>query len=223
MYKALLKMGELFSIRYSKSLLMVLFISMIVCSCSKEEEDTYFHHKISTNLYPLMFIQGSTWIYKNAGTSLFDTVVLTSVEIDTIVYGPSGPGQGSPGEEQVYVLVYNSSQFGVYSRTLREDFICRGWMVGGEPIGVEYLSSHKVGDLIMNVEIADIYNTYIVNGISYSNVVLMDVQNDGSFPGDMNLYYVDYVGIVKKEIKENDSIIETWELLEYNVVLVSLL
>lgn len=198
----------------------MLLISLIVCSACKKEEDSYFYHKISESLYPLLFNEGSYWIYNNTDTSLFDTVVLTSVEIDTVVYGPSGPGQGSPGEEQVYVLFYTSSQFGAYKRTLREDYISRSWMGGGEPIGVEYLSSHKIGDEFMGAEIADIYDSYAVNGESYDKVVKMDVTNyGGNFPGDMNIYYVDYVGIIKKAITKDDDSIETWELLEHNVTL----
>jgi hypothetical protein len=46
----------------------------------------------------------------------------------------------------------------------------------------------------------------------------MNVQDyDGTLPGGINLYYADYVGVVKNEIKENDSVIATWELIKYNV------
>ena len=213
-------MKKLLTLRHTKSLLMMLFISLLMCAGCKKDEDTYFHHKISENLYPLLFNEGSYWIYNNTDTSLFDTVVLTSVEIDTVVYGPSGPGQGSPGEEQVYVLFYTSSQFGAYQRTLREDYISRSWMVGGEPIGVEYLSSHNIGDELMSAKIADIHDSYVVNGESYANVVKMDIKNyGGNFTGDMNLYYVDYVGIIKKIFIKDDDTVEVWELLEYNVTL----
>ena len=213
-------MKKLLTIKHSKSLLMMLFIGLMVCAgCKDEEENTYFHHKISESLYPLLFNEGSYWIYNNTDTTLFDTIVLTKVEIDTLVYGPSGPGQGSPGEEQVYVLSYTSSQFGAYQRTLREDYISRGWMVGGEPIGVEYLSSHQIGDELLSAKIADIYNSFVVNGESYADVVKMDVINyGGNFPGDMNIYYVDYVGIIKKVIAKTDNTTETWELLKYTIV-----
>ncbi|MDY0102478.1 MAG: hypothetical protein RBS07_06030 [Lentimicrobium sp.] len=198
---------------------MILFIGLMVCpACKEEEEETYFRHKISANLYPLLFDEGSTWIYSNTGTFLFDTVVLTSVEIDTIVYGPSGPGEGSPGEEQVYILSFNSSQVGVYEKQLREDYICRSSAVGGQPYGVEYLSSHKTGDEFLGAEIVEIFDAYSVNENTYSNVVKMNVQDyDGTLPGGINLYYADYVGVVKNEIKENDSVIATWELIKYNV------
>ena len=81
------------------------------------------------------------------------------------------------------------------------------------------LSSHKIGHEWQCAEIADIYDSFIVNGKSYSKVVKMDVCG-GSFDGQMmNLYYVDYVGIIKKAITKYVDSIETWELLEYNVTL----
>jgi hypothetical protein len=214
-------MKKLLTIRYSKSLLMILFIGFMVCpACKEEEENTYFHHKISKNLYPLLFNEGSTWIYKNTGTALIDTVFLTSVEIDTIVYGPSRPNQGSPGEEEVYHLFFRSSQFGLYDIYLVSDYICNSICIGGRPDGVEYLSSHKIGDEWQGAEIADIYETYTVNGRAYANVVLMNVGSYGNFGGEMlNLYYVDSVGIIKKVIPKYEDTPETWELVEYNVSL----
>ena len=36
---------------------------------------------------------------------------------------------------------------------------------------------------------------------------------------DLNLYYADSVGVVKKEIIKNNLISETWSLINYNVSL----
>ena len=130
-------MKKLLTIRYSTSLLMILFIGLMVCpACKEEEENTYFQHKISRDLYPLLFDEGSYWIYKNTDTSVVDSVVLTKVRIDTVAHGPSGPGQGSPGEEEVYHLFLRSSQFGLYDKYLVSDFKCNSICVGGRPDGV---------------------------------------------------------------------------------------
>ena len=71
----------------------------------------------------------------------------------------------------------------------------------------------------MNARISEIYDIYTVQGLDYSNVVKMELTQDKYLNTNMNLYYVDSVGVIKKEIKEDSVIIETWDLLRYNTVL----
>ena len=212
-------MKKLLTIRHSKGLLMMLFISLIFCSaCRKEDSD--FRYVISRSLYPMMFIEGSYWIYKNTDDSILDTVVLTRAEIYTLIYGIK-----DGLKTQVYNTYYISSQFGVFEKQLREDYITNYILysqpINGEPGRVEYLSCHVIGYSYYEAQIADIYDSFIVNEKSYSNVVKMNV---GPYSGISDykmkdLYYVDYVGIVKKVLTKEDDSIETWELLEHNVTL----
>ena len=88
--------------------------------------------------------------------------------------------------------------------------------------GYLYLSSHTIGDSSVNAKIVDIYDSILVNSVPYKNVVKMDLKEDYYLKSNLNYYYADSVGIIKKEIKESGAILESWSLIKYSVTLVEM-
>jgi len=192
---------------------ILLISSLILMSCKKSEEVTGGNHyyKINESLHPMLFDVESYWIYKNNMTNIIDSIKLTEVEMDTI--GPFNLGNGYTSTYQAFNLKYSSKIFGEYSEQYVGYVISRGSTEGG----YVYLSSHKIGDSTANAKITAIHDTLIVNNLIYENVVELNIKKDMYIEDELNLFYVDSIGIIKKEIKEDNIIQDTWELLNYNI------
>lgn len=188
---------------------MILFIPLLfLVSCEKEERGcagpTYSY--LDERLYPLLFEEGSYWIYKIDSTNNLDSVVLSEKVKTTFAHNT---GHGCASIEEVYYLSY----FGTLSGNYRDVYI--GYVIArNDPYGgFLYLSSHYIGDESSNARIEDIYDTLVVENVAYYNVVKMNIQMATHLSSAMNLYYVDSIGIVKKEIKNDENIIETLNLV----------
>jgi hypothetical protein len=81
------------------------------------------------------------------------------------------------------------------------------------------LADSEIGTSYNNAQVSDIIDTLIVEGNPYLNVVKMKVNEDNYIQGNFYFYYADSIGIVRKEILVNDTVVNTWNLLRYNVVL----
>jgi hypothetical protein len=196
----------------------MLLLCLVLFSCQKENTITGGHdyYQINEQLRPMLFDTGSNWIYANPQTSEKDSVVIVNIEMDTV--GPYAVGNGYTASQQIFFLTYHSSLFGYYEEILVGYVISHGSLTGG----FVYLSSHQIGDEAMNAKIANIHDSLIVNDLVYYKAVEMDVENDSYLKKNMNMYYVDSVGLVKKEIKKNFAIAETWILESHDVTLVKL-
>jgi hypothetical protein len=194
-------------------LLMIMILSLIPFSCSKEEDTTggNYYYEIDKRLYPLLFNKESNWIYKNMDTNIIDSISLIEIIMDTI--GPFNVGKGFTQTFQVFNLRYSSRLYGEYSEQYVGYVISKGSINGG----YVYLSSFQAGDSSMNAKITAIHDSLIVNEMIYKNVVEMDIKKDMYIENDMHLFYVDSIGLIKKEIKEENNIKTSWELLNYNI------
>lgn len=204
-----------------KQLFFILIaLSIVLSSCKEEEEYGGIDNvsRISENLYPLLFDTVSNWKYKNTENGIVDSLVLIANKIDTTA--KRNIGKGYTNSDQVYLLTYSSEIFGEYTEQYIGYVIKSGFDLSRYNYhNYVYLSSFKVGDARSNATIAAIYDSLIVLNKTYYNVVKMDISKDTFIHKDMNLYYVDSIGVIKKEIKEENNIIETWELMEYQVTL----
>ena len=196
-------------------LFIVLLIFLNACSKEKEQDSAVHESKISASLYPFLFKKDSYWIYENQSSRQLDSVVVMSLCRDKFTNGPTSPGQGPNGQTEFFNINYESSVFGNYDEQLVGYIISKGSIYGG----YIYLSSYKLGDETKNAKLTNIYDSLSVNGILYSRVVKMENSKDQFLPTDMNLYYVDSIGVIKKELLVNDTITETWNLLRYSVYL----
>jgi hypothetical protein len=196
-------------------LIVSLFLLSILFSCEDEETTSKKpdFYKVDSSLNSMFFDEDSYWVYENSDKSKTDSVVIKDIIKDTLELGPSMPGQGITGYAEYYSVEYLSSQFGKYYEQLVGYIISQGCIYGG----YLYLSSHHVGDSSWNAEITEIYDTLLVGENTFFDVVKMEILKDAYINSDINLYYVDSIGIVKKEIKEGNLIKDTWNLARYNV------
>jgi hypothetical protein len=201
----------------NKLLIVSMFLLSMLFSCEDEETTSKKpdFYKVDSSLNSMFFDEGSYWVYENSDKSKTDSVIIKDIIKDTLEIGSSMPGQGVTGYAEYYSVEYLSSQFGKYYEQLVGYLISQGFIYGG----YLYLSSHEKGDSSWNAKISEIYDTLIVGENIYLKVVKMEIQADGYVPTDMNLYYLDSVGIVKKEIVSDNKITETWNLIRYNTKL----
>ena len=200
-------------------LLHLLIIVTCIVSCNKDEHrEPLPHYKICECLYPYLFDLGSYWIYKNETSNITDSIAVENISKDVFTLGPTVPGQGPQGILDFVKIDYSSSNNSeYYSEDLFANEISRGLLKGG----FVFLSG-KVGDSVLNVKVEEILDTLSVENKIYRNVAIMKIKADNYIHDDCKFYYVDNIGIVKKEIFIGDSMTVTWNLLRcktflYNV------
>lgn len=204
--------------RQAGVVLIILFVMWIVSTCKKEEVNTSIsnHGKINPNLRAYLFETGSYWIYKDSITSSLDCTIVTSITRDKHVVLPSIPGQGSPGDEECFKINYLSFPTNsIFSEEIIGSIISQGHIHGG----VTYIASEKVGETIFNAQIETVLDSLRVEGSQYHNVTKMRIQADNYISSNYNFYYVDSIGIIKKEKRIGETVLETWNLLRFNTTI----
>jgi len=197
----------------------VLFLLSILLSpaCKKAiEKQEEPATEISESLHPFLFENGSYWVYKNNSSNSLDSMIVTSISRDSFQIGPSVPGQGPSGYQEVYTINYTTFPDLITSKEeLLGYVITKGHTAGGYTL----LSSKTKGDSSLNAKISDILDTLTIENQTYYNVVKMEISADRYIFNDYNYYYVDSIGVVKKEMIVDDSITDTWSLIRTNSAL----
>lgn len=195
-------------------LMTILLVTILFAGCKKDEEATTVPHhgKISSSLYPFLFNTGSYWVYKDTITNSLDSTILTNITRGTFSLSPTMPGQGSQGDEEYFNLNYLSYPTNnIYSEEIFGSIISRGHTSGG----ITYISTKTIGDSIYNAKIENIIDTLNIEGQSYYNVIKMRIQADSYISSNYNFYYVESIGIIKKETITGETVTNTWNLLRY--------
>lgn len=190
-----------------------LFI-FVFSACSLDNDDPIggnTHTSINPSLYPMFFKENSQWIYLNSVSEEWDSIQVLSRTMDTI--GPFTSSSGFTTTEEVIDYAFSSSKQGEYDERYMGFLISRSSASGGNV----YISSFHVGDATSNSYIKAIHPQMQIGDFSFDNVVEMDIIADSYISEDMNLYYVDSIGVVRKEIRVNNEITETWDLVQYSV------
>lgn len=198
---------------------IVAFTIVLLFSTCKKDEGTNatpttvqtYHGKINSNLYPYLFNTASYWIYKNTINNNLDSTVVKTISKNTYYLAPSGHGS-NPGDEEYFKIDYLSfpSQT-VYSDHIIKTMISRALNSNA----VTYISTNTVGNTIDNAKIEAILDTLSVEGKKYHHVTKMRIQATSYITQNYNFYYVDSIGIIKKETRNGDTIIDTWNLIRY--------
>lgn len=198
-----------------------LLLTLFFISCEKDVEDNDVNtsaSKISQSLHPFLFDKGSYWIYRNVNSGVEDSMTVTNLTRDSFQLGPSGPGQGPQGDEEFFTINYLTyPDMKASKEELLGYVITRGHTSGGYTL----LSSKRKGDTSLNATILDILDSLKVENYTYYDVVKMKISADQYISNDYNFYYVDNIGVIKKELVENDSITDTWNLLRYETVMLN--
>ena len=64
-----------------------------------------------------------------------------------------------------------------------------------------------------------IFDSLVIADQTYYNVVKMDISIDEYIKMEMNLFFADSTGIIRKEIRNGINVIETYDLIESSVLL----
>jgi hypothetical protein len=212
-----------------RSSFFYLLLIVITTSCKKDECKNYSPHQevtIDNSLNSYKFKESSYWVYKNDVTLELDSHrIIHSANTDFTGIYPSSCSGGTFVYEYrmtVHSFLKNSdydyfiSGSGIYKDTNATGnhhgrYIFSGTNTYSEESGAE------------NIENIPILN---LNGNDFTNVkkIWIKVLAPNSFyPNlstyDMYFYYSDSVGLIKWEIIDGPSILESWSLKSWDVIL----
>lgn len=218
-------------------LILIVLLCLGFISCKKDYElsskngfssdDSHSHDTFLLNpdCYPYLFDVGSYWIYQNNDSvSGSDTNVTNTNRIDSVVvknitkYFRTENGGGGFGSapfknsyEQYSITYYSSYLNAEYTEHLKNVSIAKygGWMYEDVLLCISCPEG--------NAKI--IFDTLVIENNPYYNVSKNKVSENQYITGNYYLYYTPNIGLVKKEILENDLVIRTWNLKSYNVSL----
>ena len=191
-----------------------LICGFVFFACKKKEDAPKENHcyEVSKKLESYFFDIGSYWIYKNTKTEQIDSTYVLNWVKNKIIIGPGGPGEGSSGEQEFFELTFGSSMTPQFKEQLVFDFISKQTYYGG----LLYVASRAVGDERNNAKILDIHDSLLIGNKMYTEVVEMKIVKDNYVPIEMNLFYKDSIGLLKKVLfEQNDT--TTYELINHNV------
>ncbi|MDF2438651.1 MAG: hypothetical protein K0Q95_3027 [Bacteroidota bacterium] len=197
---------------------IIISIIIFFVSCKKEENKSraFEHTQVAPALYPYLFKVGSYWIYRNSFTGNQDSIGVRTVNRFTYNLGPSGPGEGSPGDEEYVKVTYYGSIY--YEETFRTTTIYRGpFEEGSTPKSVSFFSGSP-GSIWVNATYEAVLDSLTVEGTTYHDVVKMRIQQD-AYISNCNFYYVKNIGIIRKELLTNNIVTSTHDLIRYNTTL----
>lgn len=217
---------------------LIIALAFTMAACEENENNELI--KIDSTLKPFLFDKGSYWVYtmvpikadtlviqKDSLSTPKDSIIFvndtTNVQRDTIrvesiakdtIY-PSGMTR----TYEIYDIKYFSSlNDSTFNEQLIGYVITKGQVNGGFVL----LSSKRNGDKSLNAEIVNVSEEMKVENVTYKQVVKMKVTKDKFINDSYFLYYVDRIGIIRKEklglnVLKKDSVIETWNLKHADV------
>ncbi|HET6557934.1 MAG TPA: hypothetical protein VFG54_11510 [Prolixibacteraceae bacterium] len=226
---------------YMKAIIVIV-IALTMAGCEKDEEK-YELVKIDPSLKPFLFDKGSYWIYtmypikadtiviqKDSLSAPKDSIIFVndsinvlrdSVSVESIAKDTIYP-TGMPRYYEIYDIKYFSSlNDSIYNEQLIGYVITKGQVNGGFVL----LSSKKKADKSLNAEIVNVSDEMTLNKVTYNQVVKMKVSKDKYIKDSYYLYYVDKIGVVRKEklgmnaAGKEDSVVERWDLKKSSIQL----
>ncbi len=181
---------------------LTLFIIIITTlSCSKDDEPcsgkmSGAQRPVFDCLNNLMFDTGSVWLYQDTGSSLQDQVSVLSWE----TYSNKGQSLCGGFYEELKIN-YTSWLDGNYTETYNLNYI--RWNASGYP---KYFC-----------DAPNILDSLVVNGTTYFNVTeITDIDYPYVTP-NVQYYWVDSIGIIRKVLYNGPSNITTYDLQSYQV------
>jgi len=137
-----------------------------------------------------------------------DTVRVESFEKDTLY--PSG----NVRYYEYYHIRYHSS----YSNSSYEENLI-GYVISRSTFdgGYLFLSNKKKSDKSLNAEIIGIIDEMKIGDKTFRQVTKMKILKDQYILDNYYLYYVNNIGLIKKEKEVNKTIVETWEISNYKI------
>lgn len=211
------------------SIIILLFCSTFI-QCHKDDKpsadpasQTEYHY-IQESIKPFEVKANSYWVYKNDSTGVQDSISVLSTETGMIWTIPQAHGQGGGTQSEYYKINLKSfSNNTYYNDYILNNYIKRNgggtWGQDGQPI---YMANSNVGTSFNGMEISSKLNSLNVNGITFTNVTKIKIttanQIQPEFSNDTYLYFVDTVGLIKKDIVLGINNIESWTIKNWKIV-----
>jgi hypothetical protein len=213
-----------------KNLVLLLLICSTFLQCRKEEKPIVSppsepqYQYIPECIKPFEVKANSYWVYENDSTGVKDSVGVLSTETGMLWTSPAVHGQGGGTQSEYYKINLKS----YLNSTLYNDFILNyvikrnGGGLYGQDGQVIYLANGTVGTSFYGMEISSKLSTLNVNGITFNNITKIKVTAANQylhvFTNDTYLYYVDTVGLIKKETVLGVNNIESWSIKRWRTV-----
>jgi len=207
---------------------IIYILTVVICTlgaCKDDNEVIKNTTYLMENIKPYMFDVNSYWVYKNVETQQLDSIYVVSVLHDTIITQPATSHDLYEHSAEIYQINMKSSIFyEEFNDIIKFRTICRNGSLSYGDYGQAIFSKDiKVGDEMGGMSIIEFIDNLEINGSVFSNITKIKItaikQYKHIFDNDTYLYFVDGIGIVKKEIDLESGQIETWELVKSNVVL----
>ncbi len=195
--------------------ILFILISAFFLSCKKDKVPTLVSdtptsggtpvkQTIDPSLLPYLFDSGSYWIYSNG--LLTDTIQLTNVVKEDVLLAPQQP------KVETFLLNFESSASTNYTERFIGAIITRFWTSDGWVFSTNLDPGQSYGGLTFMGTI----DTLQISAQTFSNIKQFKINQGNYFSSDMYLYYCDSVGVVRKEVLSGNSVIETWDLIEFS-------
>ena len=212
------------------SIILLLLLCLTFLACHKDKQPapdntpkTQYNY-IQLSIKPFEVKTNSYWVYKNDSTGVQDSVSVLSTETGMVWTTPQVHGQGGGTQSEYYKINLKSfSNNTYYNHYILNNFMKMNgggtWGQDGQPI---YMANSNVGTAFNGMEIVSNLNSLTINGITFNNVTKIKIttanQIQPEFSNDTYLYFVDTVGLIKKDIVLDINNIESWSIKNWKTI-----
>ena len=217
-----------------KNALLLLVICLAFSACKQDKQPIDEPQKPTVNnscyiqksLIPYDVKTNSYWVYTNDLDPGIDSVSVQGSETGMMTLIPSTSKSTGYSGEYYKINLKSSYYIKTYNNFLKcNEIVINGsaewgtWGKEGQPI---YNVNSAVGTSSDGMEIISKLNTLNINGITFNNITKIKItaanQRLKVFDNDTYLYYVDTVGLIKKEIVLGLNLIQTWSIKRWKIL-----
>ena len=199
--------------KYFLPYIAILFIAL---SCQKDDHPCQGNYSskqsyFSTYFNPYLFKEGTYWVYENDATAEIDSQRVVSAGDSRIGSG----GGSSCGSYYAHLYKMNVRRYftnSSFNYLIISSNLIRNPNTSDYPDGTAILTTTDIK------EPADI-SSITINGHTFSNVRKVFVDQFNYEDGNFYFYFVDFIGLVKWEKVDGATVLESWSIQSWDVVL----
>lgn len=202
-----------------KYILPSIILVFVTFSCKKNEgpcEGKYTHSYTSINSFfdSYRFKENSYWVYQNDATAQIDSQRVVSASSGQIGSG-GGSSCGSAYAETYQMHIARSFNNQYFDYNMMGVYLSKKTFVPGT-YEVYIFSNTNSFTPYNGIQLLEIIPSISLNGNSIQNVRKVRVE---SAPHDIIYYFANAIGVVKWEVIQGNSILESWSIQSWEVVL----
>ncbi len=212
--------------RILKKMPLLFLVCILILSCEKEEPITYFDSKVNPEMLARHFFkEGTYWVYEKENSAMEDSIVVAgTVSGYKTMPCPHGcPNRRISRNYHSIMYFTNITQGSSWNYFFLDSHFKYngGGEYGhlGQPI---FMYDEPAGSQFNGARIVGHSDSMTVLGNTFHDVTLVRIireeQFDPMFSTDLNLYFAEHSGLIRKEIVHQTGNIEIWNLKRYHVV-----